>query len=161
MWALQQKPDMKSLWHLALRLDSAVSPWTLCVTGTELLTFDSMLSCKLEGCLKIKYEYFSDKCVAFPHLSFRGCRLSLWDKSRAAGDIVWNSMRKICISEVSSAWWWRRVISLEIVLGNRKNKIPLKLNMTLSKNVICYLCFFLYKVKLEGWKTVLQNIVWI
>lgn len=140
MWALQQKPGMKSLWHLALRLDSAVSPWTLCVTGTELLTFDSMLSCKLEGCLKIKYEDSSDKCVTFPHLCFRGCRLSLWDKSRAVGDIVWNTMRKICISELSSSWWWC-VTSLRIVLGKRKNKTALKWNMTLFKSVILWLMF--------------------
>lgn len=94
MRACQQSPGMKSLWKLALRLGSAVSPGTIIrctdvldvlnIRCTELRTFDSMLPCKFEGCLKFKYQDSTEKCVVFPHLPFSGCGLNLCSKNRAA-----------------------------------------------------------------------------
>lgn len=113
MRARQQSPSMKSLWNLALRLDSAVSPWTLCVRCTELLTFDSMLSCKLEGCLKIKCQDSTDKCVVFPHLLFSGCGLNLYSKNRAAARQYYMAcyMKSTIFLKWQIPCWWRAVTS--------------------------------------------------
>lgn len=66
MWALQQSPGMKSL-EPSTSIEFSCKLLNTLFTCTEFLMFDSMLSCKLEGCLKIKRQDSTDKCVAFPH----------------------------------------------------------------------------------------------
>lgn len=109
----QQSPGMKSLWKLALRLDSAVSPWTLCIRCIELCTFNSILPCKLEGCLKFKCQDSTNKYVVFPHLLFSGCGLNLCSKNRAAAEQYY--MECYMKSTTFLTWhipcWWKAVTS--------------------------------------------------
>lgn len=149
MWGFQQRLGMKSLWNLALRLDSAVIPWTLYVRCTELLMFDSMLSCKLAECLKIKcWTRLTNAWFFSTSPSGDVGWIYVTKQEQQQDNIIWNTIRKILYSWNGKCLGDEEMLLLQwkikqiIVLKKRKGKKKIWMKSDSIKKYAGVLCVY-------------------